>query len=63
LESLLRDLRMLLTATPCTSLPAAWAWRGIVVKRRDNRYRSGRSTAWVKIKNLDAPAASRIIEW
>jgi bifunctional non-homologous end joining protein LigD len=35
---------------------------GIVAKRRDSRYRSGRSTDWIKIKNPDAPAATRVIE-
>jgi bifunctional non-homologous end joining protein LigD len=36
---------------------------GIVAKRRDRPYRSGRSPGWVKIKNPDAPAATRIMEW
>jgi bifunctional non-homologous end joining protein LigD len=36
---------------------------GIVAKRRDRPYRSGRSPDWVKIKNPDAPAATRVIEW
>jgi bifunctional non-homologous end joining protein LigD len=36
---------------------------GIVAKRRDRPYRSGRSPDWIKIKNPDAPAAMRIIEW
>jgi bifunctional non-homologous end joining protein LigD len=35
---------------------------GIVAKRRDRPYRSGRSPDWIKIKNPDAPAATRIIE-
>jgi ATP dependent DNA ligase domain len=35
---------------------------GIVAKRLDRPYRSGRSPDWVKIKNPDAPAASRVIE-
>src|SRR5205807_1099093 len=34
---------------------------GIVAKRRDRPYRSGRSTDWVKVKNPDAPAATRVI--
>ena len=33
---------------------------GIVAKRRDRPYRSGRSPDWIKVKNPDAPAASRI---
>jgi bifunctional non-homologous end joining protein LigD len=35
---------------------------GIVAKRRDRPYRSGRSPDWIKVKNPDAPAATRIIE-
>jgi bifunctional non-homologous end joining protein LigD len=36
---------------------------GIVAKRRDRPYRSGRCADWVKIKNPDAPAVTRIMEW
>jgi bifunctional non-homologous end joining protein LigD len=36
---------------------------GIVAKRRDRPYRSGRSPDWIKVKNPDAPAATRILEW
>jgi bifunctional non-homologous end joining protein LigD len=35
---------------------------GIVAKRRDRSYRSGRSPDWIKIKNPDARAAARLIE-
>jgi bifunctional non-homologous end joining protein LigD len=35
---------------------------GIVAKRRDRPYRSGRSTDWLKVKNPDAPAATRLID-
>jgi bifunctional non-homologous end joining protein LigD len=35
---------------------------GIVAKRRDRPYRSGRCVDWVKVKNPDAPAATRVIE-
>jgi len=35
----------------------------IVAKRRDRPYRSGRCADWVKVKNPDAPAATRIMEW
>jgi bifunctional non-homologous end joining protein LigD len=35
---------------------------GIVAKRRDRPYRSGRSPDWIKVKNPDAPAATRLIE-
>ena len=36
---------------------------GIVAKRRDRPYRSGRSPDWIKVKNPDAPAATRVIEF
>jgi bifunctional non-homologous end joining protein LigD len=35
---------------------------GIVAKRRDRPYGSGRSPDWIKVKNPDAPATSRVIE-
>jgi bifunctional non-homologous end joining protein LigD len=35
---------------------------GIVAKRRDRPYRSRRSPDWIKVKNPDAPAATRVIE-
>jgi bifunctional non-homologous end joining protein LigD len=35
---------------------------GIVAKRRDRPYRSGRSPDWIKVKNPDAPATTRLIE-
>jgi bifunctional non-homologous end joining protein LigD len=35
---------------------------GIVSKRRDRPYRSGRSPDWIKVKNPNAPAATRVIE-
>jgi bifunctional non-homologous end joining protein LigD len=39
----------------------AMGLEGIVAKRRDRPYRSGRSPDWVKVKNPDAPAATRVI--
>jgi bifunctional non-homologous end joining protein LigD len=36
---------------------------GIVAKRRDRPYRSGRSPDWIKVKNPDAPAAIRVLEF
>jgi bifunctional non-homologous end joining protein LigD len=30
--------------------------KGIVPKRKDSPYRSGRSADWLKMKNADAPA-------
>jgi bifunctional non-homologous end joining protein LigD len=41
----------------------AMGLEGIVAKRRDRPYRSGQSPHWVKVKNPDAPAATRIMEW
>ena len=35
---------------------------GIVSKRRGSRYARGRSSNWIKVKNPDAPAATRVIE-
>jgi|SRR5262245_10831003 len=35
---------------------------GIVSKRKDSPYRSGRSTDWLKMKNPDAPAVKREAE-
>ena len=40
----------------------AMGLEGIVAKRCDRPYRSGRSPDWIKIKNPDAPAATRVIE-
>jgi ATP-dependent DNA ligase len=35
------------------------SWEGIVAKRRDSRYRSGRCSEWIKIKNPAHPAIER----
>jgi bifunctional non-homologous end joining protein LigD len=35
---------------------------GIVSKRKDSRYRSGRSRDWLKFKNPNAPAMKREAE-
>ncbi len=40
----------------------AMGLEGIVAKRRDRPYRSGRCADWIKIKNPDAPAAMRDLE-
>jgi bifunctional non-homologous end joining protein LigD len=40
----------------------AMGLEGIVSKRRDRPYRSGRSHDWVKVKNPDAPAAQRLLD-
>jgi bifunctional non-homologous end joining protein LigD len=34
----------------------------IVAERRDKPYRSGRSPHWIKVKNPNAPAATRVLE-
>ena len=36
---------------------------GIVLKRRASRYARGRSSNWLKVKNLDAPAVRREEDW
>jgi bifunctional non-homologous end joining protein LigD len=40
----------------------AMGLEGIVAKRRDKPYRSGRCSDWIKIKNPEAPAAIRLID-
>jgi ATP-dependent DNA ligase len=35
---------------------------GIVSKRKGSRYSSGRSKHWIKIRNPDAPAVTRLAE-
>jgi len=40
----------------------AMGLEGIVSKRIDRPYRSGRSPDWIKVKDPDAPAATRVIE-
>jgi len=35
---------------------------GIVSNRRDKPYRSGPGADWIRVKNPDAPAATRIME-
>jgi bifunctional non-homologous end joining protein LigD len=40
----------------------AMGLEGIVAKRRDRPYRSGRSPDWIKVKNPDAPAAIRTLQ-
>jgi ATP-dependent DNA ligase len=37
----------------------AMGLEGIVSKRKDSAYRSGRSPDWLKMKNADAPAVKR----
>lgn len=40
----------------------AMGLEGIVSKRRDRPYRSGRCPDWIKVKSPNAPAATRILE-
>jgi bifunctional non-homologous end joining protein LigD len=35
---------------------------GLVSKRRDRRYRGGRSPDWIKVKNRKHPAMERVME-
>ena len=35
---------------------------GMVPKKLDAPYRSGKSKAWIKVKNQNAPAATRAID-
>jgi hypothetical protein len=56
----------LINPSTVRSTPTRWTVlfrQGIVAKRRDKPYRSGRSPDWIKVKNPDAPAATRVIEW
>ena len=48
-------------ATDCL-LPRASSARGIVSKKFDAPYRSGSSKTWIKVKNPNAPAATRVID-
>src|SRR5215471_5634580 len=45
------------TARPSSPMPARWDLEGIVSKRKDSMYRSGRSPDWLKMKNAAAPAS------
>jgi bifunctional non-homologous end joining protein LigD len=50
------------TAPSCSRTPGKMGLEGIVSKRRDSRYRSGRSSDWIKSKNPNAPAVKREAE-
>ena len=72
LTSLLRKpvdgVRLCELSTAQTAMTVFWPClpygaRGIVAKRRDRPYRSGRSPDWVKVKNPDATAATRTLDW
>jgi len=43
-------------ARRCSGMPERMGLEGIVSKRRDRPYRSGRSAEWIKVKSPAAPA-------
>jgi ATP-dependent DNA ligase len=47
---------------PFSAMPASLDLEGIVSKRKDSLYRSGRSPDWLKMKNSNAPAVKREAE-
>jgi bifunctional non-homologous end joining protein LigD len=47
------------TGRPCSSTPASLGLEGIVSKRKDSPYRSGRSPDWLKMKNPACAAVKR----
>ena len=44
---------------PTVFANASWDLKGIVSKRKDSAYRSGRAPDWLKMKNSDPPAVKR----
>ena len=50
------------TATGYSVPSALIGLEGIVSKKLDAPYRSGKSKAWIKVKNPKAPAATRAID-
>jgi bifunctional non-homologous end joining protein LigD len=50
------------TARPYFANACKLGLEGIVSKRKDSAYRSGRSPDWLKMKNADAPAVRREAE-
>jgi bifunctional non-homologous end joining protein LigD len=62
LETRKAALAKLLTRTTGVRLSEHMEGDGIVSKRRDLPYRSGRVKSWIKVKNLASPAALRIVE-
>ena len=49
-------------ARPCSPTPAKWDLEGIVSKRKNSTYRSGRSPDWLKSKNPACAAVKREAE-
>jgi hypothetical protein len=60
------EMAIWLSCTPSGALVFEHACRlgleGIVSKRKDSQYRSGRSPHWIKSKNPNAPAVKREAE-
>jgi ATP-dependent DNA ligase len=42
--------------------PAEWDLEGLVSKRQDRPHQGGRSKHWVKVKNREHPAMSRVMD-
>jgi hypothetical protein len=51
-----------MTVLPSSSMRAGWASEGVVSKRKDSLYRSGRSPDWLKMKNPACEAVKREAE-
>jgi ATP-dependent DNA ligase len=49
-------------ARPCFAIPCELGLEGIVSKRKDSMYRSGRSPDWLKMKNSACAAVKREAE-
>ena len=47
---------------PTRLMDAQISEQGIISKRRDLPYRSGRVKSWIKVKNPTSPAVLRIVE-
>jgi ATP-dependent DNA ligase len=50
------------TRRSCSGTRASSGLEGIVSKRRDAPYRSGRSKTWLKVKNPASPGVRRLEE-
>jgi ATP-dependent DNA ligase len=57
---MMASLRSIVSATAIVFRHACkLGLEGIVSKRKESTYRSGRSPDWLKMKNADAPAVKR----
>jgi ATP-dependent DNA ligase len=52
----------MMTLSPVFALMSPSGHEGIVAKRKDLEYESGRSRRWLKIKNPNSPAVRRAEE-